>query len=82
MEYNPFDIVLANMRTDLILSDGDSDEQGSQVGISWINVRGGSNYPIYQADLVDEARPGNHDTAKLLKIILDLYREKTGPLVQ
>jgi hypothetical protein len=40
------------------------------------------SYPLYQADLVDDAYPWRHDSAKLAQVIMDLYQEKTGPLVE
>ena len=82
LEFNPFDIILANQPESLITSETGTDSSPSQLQIAWVEVRGDSGYPIYQADLADAARPGNHDSTKLVKIILDLYREKTGPLVQ
>jgi hypothetical protein len=34
------------------------------------------------ADLVDEYHPWRHDAGKLSVVIMDLYQEKTGPLVE
>jgi uncharacterized cofD-like protein len=39
-------------------------------------------YPIYQADLVDESQPWRHDSAKLARAVMDLFQERTGPLVE
>ncbi len=39
-------------------------------------------YGIYKADLVDEEHPWRHDSTKLAKAIMDLYQERTGPLVE
>jgi uncharacterized cofD-like protein len=41
-----------------------------------------SEYPIYRADLVDEDQPWRHDSTKLARAIMDLYQERTGPLVE
>jgi uncharacterized cofD-like protein len=38
--------------------------------------------PVYMADLLDEFHPWRHDAGKLSNIIMDLYQEKTGPLVE
>ena len=39
-------------------------------------------YPIYQTDLADENQPWRHDSAKLARAVMDLYQERTGPLVE
>jgi uncharacterized cofD-like protein len=39
-------------------------------------------YPIYQTDLVDESQPWRHDSAKLARAVIDLFQERTGPLVE
>lgn len=41
-----------------------------------------AEYPIYRANLVDESRPWRHDSVKLAQAIMDLYQERTGPLVE
>jgi uncharacterized cofD-like protein len=38
-------------------------------------------YAIYAADLVDEISPWRHDSQKLGRAVMDLFYEKTGPLV-
>ena len=35
----------------------------------------------YATDLVDDAHPWRHDSAKLAQAIMDLFEERTGPLV-
>jgi len=40
------------------------------------------NYPIYQSDLVDVLFPWRHDSKKLAQVIMDLFQERTGPLVE
>ena len=36
----------------------------------------------YSADLVDKVQPWRHDSAKLSRAIIDLFQERTGPLVE
>jgi uncharacterized cofD-like protein len=38
------------------------------------------NYPIYEANLLDETEPWHHESDKLAAIIMDLYLARTGPL--
>lgn len=38
-------------------------------------------YSVYQADLVDQDNPWRHDSLKLARIIMDLFNERTGPLM-
>ena len=38
-------------------------------------------YVTYSADLIDQDNPWRHDSCKLAQSILDLYFEKTGPLI-
>ena len=53
-------------------------------GIEWVKSvpENESVYSIYQADLIDEVQPWRHDSKKLAKAIMDLYQERTGPLVE
>lgn len=39
-------------------------------------------YPIYQADVVNESQPWRHDSTKLARAVMDLFQERTGPLVE
>jgi len=54
------------------------------LGTEWVKTipENESEYPIYRADLVDESQPWRHDSSKLAKAIIDLYQERTGPLVE
>jgi hypothetical protein len=36
---------------------------------------------VYQSDLIDESDPGRHDADKLAQVLIDLFMERTGPLV-
>ena len=37
--------------------------------------------PVYTADLVDKSNPHRHESTRLAQVIMDLYYERTGPLV-
>jgi uncharacterized cofD-like protein len=52
--------------------------------IEWVRLEPENElqYSIYQADLIDEVQPWRHDSKKLAKAIMDLYQERTGPLVE
>ncbi len=52
--------------------------------LEWVQAEPGldENYPLYQADLVDYSYPWRHDSEKLAQVIMDLYQERTGPLVE
>jgi uncharacterized cofD-like protein len=39
------------------------------------------SYSIYQADLIETDNPWRHHSTKLARAIIDLYNERTGPLV-
>jgi len=69
-----FDIVVIN----------DQFEGQLPTGIDWVKTlpETESEYSMYQADLVDKVQPWRHDSSKLAKVIMDLYQERTGPLVE
>ena len=68
-----FDLVLANSNTHDVLPEG----------IEWVLAQEAeTDYPIYMADLVGEDAPWRHDAVKLSRILMDLYQERTGPLVE
>jgi len=69
-----FDIIVINNRFEGKLSSG----------TDWVKTvpENESEYPIYRADLVDEDQPWRHDSIKLAKAIINLYQERTGPLVE
>ncbi len=52
-------------------------------GVSWVCLDAATeaDYSTYQADLLDEERPWRHDSNKLAHVIIDLYYERTGPLI-
>ncbi|MBN2549989.1 MAG: YvcK family protein [Anaerolineales bacterium] len=53
-------------------------------GVEWVMLDSdlAEDYPIYQADLADSLHPWRHDSQKLARAIIDLFQEKTGPLVE
>ena len=68
-----FDLVVCNnnFETDL------------PTGIDWVKIEKDldEEYPIYKTDLLDESNPWRHDSSKLAQVIIDLFNERTGPLV-
>jgi uncharacterized cofD-like protein len=69
-----FDIIVVN----------NSYEGNLSPGVEWVKSisEGDSEYPIYHADLIDKVQPWRHDSEKLAQAIMDLYQERTGPLVE
>jgi len=53
-------------------------------GIDWVRVDPGleGEYAVYLAELSDQVVPYRHDSVKLAQILIDLYQERTGPLVE
>jgi len=53
-------------------------------GIDWVKAESDldDEYALYRADIVDPTLPYRHDSEKLTQIIIDLYQERTGPLVE
>jgi uncharacterized cofD-like protein len=37
-------------------------------------------YNVYKKDLIDEDHPWRHDSEKIALVLMDLLRERTGPL--
>jgi uncharacterized cofD-like protein len=52
--------------------------------MQWVTIAndGDINYPIYEANLIDETEPWHHNSEKLASVLIDLYQERTGPLVE
>jgi uncharacterized cofD-like protein len=69
-----FDIVVSNSCTDGELP----------TNIEWVVAETDLNidYSVYSVDVTDNVRPWRHDSAKLAQAIIDLYQQKTGPLVE
>lgn len=72
--FNFFDIAVVNVGSQGTLPDG----------VDWVGVdpKLEEEYKIYEADLVDALQPWRHDSQKLAQAIMDLYQERTGPLVE
>ncbi len=69
-----FDVVVANNNFSMSLPEGIQFVSASPELRNYTRVK--------FADLVDEMHPWRHDARKLAQIIVDLYMEKTGPLVE
>jgi len=52
-------------------------------GPEWVQMEPdlAERYSVYSADLIDVANPWRHDSVKLAQVVLDLYYERTGPLM-
>ncbi|RJP52939.1 MAG: YvcK family protein, partial [Anaerolineaceae bacterium] len=68
-----FDVILCN------------DNYGGDVGSAsrWVlaDEKALSDSRVYCADLIDDDRPWRHDAAKLAQVIVDIFYERTGPLL-
>ena len=70
---NMFGMTIANQRYEGNLSEE----------IDWVRVgEDEGEFPIYQADLIDDLHPWRHDSQKLTQVILELLQEKAGLLVE
>jgi hypothetical protein len=51
--------------------------------LNWVSIDDdlSAQYVIYPADLVSKDRPTRHDSEKLAQIVMDLFYERTGPLL-
>lgn len=69
-----YDLVVTNNQCEGVLPDG----------INWVQAESTLNtdYAIYKADLVDKKQPWRHDAQKLARVLMELYQERTGPLVE
>ena len=68
-----FDLVISNDRNDLPLPEG--------IEYVMTDDSFSMSYPLYNSDLIDEKNPTRHDSVKLARAIMDIYFEKTGPLM-
>lgn len=69
---NIFDIIVAN---DIAPQKFNKNVEGVEVED---DLR--KKYAVYKNDLIDRDHPWRHDPEKVTKVLLDLYRERTGPL--
>jgi uncharacterized cofD-like protein len=69
-----FDVAVINQ-----LSEGKLPEN-----MHWVQVDTDleEDYPVYLAALADELQPWQHNAAKLARVIMELFQERTGPLVE
>jgi uncharacterized cofD-like protein len=69
-----FDVVVTNTRCDGALPEG----------VGWVLAEKEleEDHAIYRADLIDTLHPWRHDPQKLAQVVMDLYQERTGPLVE
>jgi uncharacterized cofD-like protein len=68
-----FDLVICNQKQDMTLSDG----------VDWVRIDENleEEYSTYTSDLVDPINPWRHDSGRLAQVIMDLFYERTGPLI-
>lgn len=68
---------------DIVISNSCYDETLGE-GVEWVKLdKKMENDPqLYSADLVDREHPWRHDAVKLAQALVDLYNERTGPLVK
>lgn len=50
----------------------------------WVEIEPNlqEKYPVYAVDLVDREYPWRHDSEKLAQAVIDIYQERTGPLIE
>jgi uncharacterized cofD-like protein len=67
-------IIISNLWYDSQLSNG----------MQWVRVDEAlkQDSRLYVSDLADHGQPGHHDTSKLAQAIMDLYNERTGPMIK
>lgn len=53
-------------------------------GFQWVSTgrKFLDQYPVYQGTLLDANDPARHDPHKLARVVMDLWEERTGPLVE
>ncbi len=69
---NLFDIIVAN---DVAPQNFNKNVEGVEIED---DLR--TKYAVYKNDLIDRDHPWRHDPQKVTRVIMDLYRERTGPL--
>jgi uncharacterized cofD-like protein len=74
---------VGSMLFDIAVVNTDFTEQ-LPAGSGWVKTsqETEAEFPVYRANLVDKVQPWRHDSAKLARAIIDLYQERTGPLVE
>ena len=68
-----FDLVICNQKQNINLPDG----------ADWVRLDENltEDYSTYASDLVDPISPWRHDSGRLAQVIMDLFYERTGPLI-
>jgi uncharacterized cofD-like protein len=68
-----FDLVICNQKQDIVLPDG----------VDWVRIDEtiSEEYSTYSSDLIDPINPWRHDSGRLAQVIMDLFYERTGPLI-
>ncbi len=53
------------------------------VGVDWVRPESNleQEYNVYSTNLVDAGNPWRHDSERLAQVLVDLFNERTGPLV-
>ena len=69
-----FDIVVQNNNYEGALPEG----------VEWVKAdpEQDTDYAVYLANLVDQGTFWRHESAKLAEVLIDLFQERTGPLVE
>jgi uncharacterized cofD-like protein len=73
LNHEIFDVIIANNHFEGQLPDG----------VEWVRQCDAQNSPfmIYSSNLVDPEKPWRHHSSRLAQAIIDLYNERTGPLL-
>jgi uncharacterized cofD-like protein len=69
---NIFDIIVAN--------DYSPKEYNPNIEAVAVEDDLSDKYAVYLNDLIDEDHPWRHDPEKITRVLMDLFRERTGPL--
>jgi uncharacterized cofD-like protein len=69
-----FDLVVSNLSCNAQLPEG----------VNWVLAEDDLDvdHAVYRADLLDVDQPWRHDSEKLARVLIDLYYDRTGPLVE
>jgi uncharacterized cofD-like protein len=67
---------------DVIISNNHFEGQLPE-GVEWVkqNETQGLPFMLYASNLVDQEKPWRHHSTRLAQVIIDLYNERTGPLI-
>lgn len=69
---NIFDIIVAN--------DNPPEQYNKNVEAVEVEEELSERYAVYKKDLLDTEHPWRHDPLKIASVLIDLFRERTGPL--